>query len=161
MNCAPCGKKGRWEMPEYRLKTPALARKVVGLYRKIEQGTVLAYKKIEDRFVDAFLEKVENAAQKEDEEAQADAGQPWGLNRGRFPQAGLASAVLTLYDERKADDSGCAGSDTNGCSPAAACWRRSLRKNGSCCRAVVWTGRCTPRAVRLRWMRQRCWRRES
>jgi len=38
------------------------------------QGTVLAYKKIEDRFVDAFLEKVENAAQKEDEEAQADAG---------------------------------------------------------------------------------------
>lgn len=21
--------------------------------------------------------------------------------------------------------------------------------------------RCTPRAVRLRWMRQRCWRRES
>ena len=60
-------------MPEYRLKTPALARKVVGLYRKIEQGTVLA-KKIEDRFVDAFLEKVENAAQKEDEEAQADAG---------------------------------------------------------------------------------------
>ena len=45
-------------MPEYRLKTPALARKVVGLYRKIEQGTVLAYKKIEDRFVDAFLEKV-------------------------------------------------------------------------------------------------------
>ena len=44
-------------MPEYRLKTPALARKVVGLYRKIEQGTVLAYKKIEDRFVDAFLEK--------------------------------------------------------------------------------------------------------
>ncbi|WP_287400855.1 hypothetical protein [Ruthenibacterium sp.] len=74
MNCAPCGKKGRWEMPEYRLKTPALARKVVGLYRKIEQGTVLAYKKIEDRFVDAFLEKAENAAQKEDEEAQADAG---------------------------------------------------------------------------------------
>lgn len=61
-------------MPEYRLKTPALARKVVGLYRKTEQGTVLAYKKIEDRFVDAFLEKVENAAQKEDEEAQADAG---------------------------------------------------------------------------------------
>lgn len=56
-------------MPEYRLKTPALARKVVGLYRKIEQGTVLAYKKIEDRFVDAFLEKAENAAQKEDEEA--------------------------------------------------------------------------------------------
>ena len=61
-------------MPEYRLKTPALARKVVGLYRKIEQGTVLAYKKIEDRFVDAFLEKVENAAQKEGEEARADAG---------------------------------------------------------------------------------------
>ena len=50
-------------MPEYRLKTPALARKVVDLYRKIEQGTVLAYKKIEDRFVDAFLEKVENAAE--------------------------------------------------------------------------------------------------
>ena len=47
-------------MPEYRLKTPALARKVVGLYRKIEQGTVLAYKKIEDRFVDAFLEKKTN-----------------------------------------------------------------------------------------------------
>ena len=43
-------------MPEYRLKTPALARKVVGLYRKIEQGTVLAYKKIEDRFVDARWE---------------------------------------------------------------------------------------------------------
>ena len=86
-------------MPEYRLKTPALARKVVGLYRKIEQGTVLAYKKIEDRFVDAFLEKVENAAQKEDEEAQADAGFT-GLNRGRFPtEAGLASAVLTLYDK--------------------------------------------------------------
>ena len=54
MNCAPCGKKGRWEMPEYRLKTPARARKVVGLYRKIEQGTVLAYKKIEDRFVDVY-----------------------------------------------------------------------------------------------------------
>ncbi len=61
-------------MPEYRLKHRRSRARLLAFTGKIEQGTVLAYKKIEDRFVDAFLEKVENAAQKEDEEAQADAG---------------------------------------------------------------------------------------
>ena len=72
-------------MPEYRLKTPALARKVVGLYRKIEQGTVLAYKKIEDRFVDAFLEKVENAAQTEDEEESRQISTGWSCICRSYP----------------------------------------------------------------------------
>lgn len=45
-------------MPEYRLKTPALARKVVGIYRKIEQGTWLPTKD-RGQIVDAFLEKME------------------------------------------------------------------------------------------------------
>ena len=58
-------------MSEYKLKTPKQAEAVVGTYKKIEGAVVGAYKKVEDavvggykavegKFVDAFLEKVED-----------------------------------------------------------------------------------------------------
>jgi len=42
---------------DYRLKSSKLSQKVVGVYKKIENGTTSTYKKIEDKFVDMFLEK--------------------------------------------------------------------------------------------------------
>ncbi len=61
-------------MNEYKLKTPKQAEAVVGTYKKIEETVVNAYKKVEDtvvggykqiegKFVDAFLEKVEDDSQ--------------------------------------------------------------------------------------------------
>ena len=46
-------------MTEYRLKTGKIGKKVVKVYKSIENFTVGAYKKIETKFVDAFLEKNE------------------------------------------------------------------------------------------------------
>lgn len=48
-------------MSQYKLKTPkGMEETVVGAYKKIESGVVGAYKKIEGRFVDTFLEKIED-----------------------------------------------------------------------------------------------------
>lgn len=58
-------------MSEYKLKTPRQAEAVVGAYHKVEDTVVGAYKKVEDtvvggyktiekKFVDTFLEKVED-----------------------------------------------------------------------------------------------------
>lgn len=43
----------------YTLKTGPVGQKVTQTYQKIEDGVVGGYKKIENAFVDAFLEKVE------------------------------------------------------------------------------------------------------
>ena len=45
-------------MAEYKLKTGKMAEKAT--YKKIGDTVVGSYKKIEDAFVDTFLEKVEN-----------------------------------------------------------------------------------------------------
>ena len=45
-------------MAEYKLKTGKVGEKAVQTYRAIEDGVVSGYKKIENAFVDAFLEKV-------------------------------------------------------------------------------------------------------
>ncbi len=43
----------------YTLKTGKTAEKVTGVYKKIETGVVETYKKIENAFVNAFLEEKE------------------------------------------------------------------------------------------------------
>lgn len=75
-------------MSEYKLKTPKgvedtvvgaykkIEDAVVGTYKKIEDGAVSGYKSVEKKFVDAFLEKV-------DDEPSA-AGEPSG---GEEPQS--------------------------------------------------------------------------
>lgn len=45
----------------YRLKTVPLEKSVVGAYQKIENAVVGAYQSIEDRFVERFLEPVDEA----------------------------------------------------------------------------------------------------
>jgi len=58
-------------MSKYKLKTPRQAEAVVGVCHKVEDTVVGAYKKVEDtvvggyktiekKFVDTFLEKVED-----------------------------------------------------------------------------------------------------
>lgn len=44
----------------YSLKTGKTAEKVTGAYQKIEDGVVSTYKKIENAFVDKFLEEKED-----------------------------------------------------------------------------------------------------
>jgi hypothetical protein len=43
----------------YSLKTGNMGQKATSVYQKIENTVVGGYKKIEDQFVDSFLEKVE------------------------------------------------------------------------------------------------------
>lgn len=43
----------------YRLKTAKTAEAVTNAYKKMEHSVTTAYQKIEDRFVDAFLENRE------------------------------------------------------------------------------------------------------
>ena len=56
-------------MSQYRLKTGGVEKKVVGAYKKIENGAVESYKKVEQaavgtykkiekKFVDTFLEEI-------------------------------------------------------------------------------------------------------
>lgn len=58
-------------MSEYKLKTPKQAEAVVGAYHKVEGAVAGVYKKVEDtvvggykaiekKFVDTFLERVDN-----------------------------------------------------------------------------------------------------
>jgi len=51
-------------MAEYKLKTGKVGEAVVGAYKKIENGVVGGYKNIENKFVDTFLEEVEEEDQK-------------------------------------------------------------------------------------------------
>lgn len=64
-------------MSKYQLKTPKQAQAVAGAYQKVEDAVVGAYKKVEDtvvggykaierKFVDAFLEPVEDEGQNGD-----------------------------------------------------------------------------------------------
>lgn len=53
------GKVGQKVIDGYTLKTGKTAEKVTGAYQRIEGGVVGAYKKVENAFVDHFLEKVE------------------------------------------------------------------------------------------------------
>ena len=46
-------------MSYYKLKPGRIAQKAVQLYKAIENAVVGGYKKIENKFVDAFLEKVD------------------------------------------------------------------------------------------------------
>ena len=46
-------------MDEYKLKTGKLGEKVTDAQKKIEDTVVGGYKKVENAFVDAFLEKKE------------------------------------------------------------------------------------------------------
>lgn len=46
-------------MSEYKLKTGKLGKKIMGTYQGIEDTVVGGYKKVENAFVDAFLEKVD------------------------------------------------------------------------------------------------------
>ena len=46
-------------MSEYKLKTSKLGEKIVGACKKVEGTVVGGYKKVEDAFVETFLEKVD------------------------------------------------------------------------------------------------------
>lgn len=53
-------------MAQYKLKTPkAVENTVVKAYRRIQDRVVGAYKKIEAKFVDTFLERVDESAPNE------------------------------------------------------------------------------------------------
>ena len=44
-------------MSAYKLKVGKIGKKVIGGYQKIEDTVVKVYKKIEEKFVDTFLQK--------------------------------------------------------------------------------------------------------
>lgn len=48
-------------MAEYKLKQDGIGEKVINGYKKIGDGVAVCYKKIENRFVDTFLEEVEGS----------------------------------------------------------------------------------------------------
>lgn len=59
-------------MATYKLKTPkGIEDAVVGTYKKVENSVVGAYKKIEGKFEDAFLEKVEEPADRTEPDEQS------------------------------------------------------------------------------------------
>ena len=49
-------------MAEYKLKTGKTGKAVMDGYKKVEDTVVGTYKKVENAFVDRFLEKVEESA---------------------------------------------------------------------------------------------------
>ena len=57
-------------MSGYKLKTGKVGEAVVGAYKKIEDTVVGSYKKIEGAFVDAFLEKADDAETSDETKAQ-------------------------------------------------------------------------------------------
>ena len=46
-------------MLNYRLKTGKVGKKLVSVYKTIESAVVGRYKKIENKFVETFLEKID------------------------------------------------------------------------------------------------------
>lgn len=50
-------------MSEYRLKTGRVGKRAERAYGTIENMVVSGYKKIEEKFVDAFLEKIDKKEQ--------------------------------------------------------------------------------------------------
>ena len=50
------------------LKTGVMAEKATAAYQKVEDTVVGGYKKVENAFVDAFLEKVDEPESKDSEE---------------------------------------------------------------------------------------------
>lgn len=59
-------------MSEYRLKTGGMDKKVTSIYKNIENGVVGAYKKVEDAFVETFLEKMPSQECETDAECAED-----------------------------------------------------------------------------------------
>lgn len=56
----------------YRLKTTPLEKSVVGAYRKIEDAVVGTYQSIEDRFVERFLEPIDQTDPEEAPDGASD-----------------------------------------------------------------------------------------
>ena len=56
---------------EYKIKTGKIGEKVIKTYETIEKTVVGGYQKIEDAFVEAFLEKKEDAPEKEEDKEDA------------------------------------------------------------------------------------------
>ena len=59
-------------MSEYKLKTGKIGNTVISAYKAVEETVVGGYQKIENAFVDAFLEKTEDAAGEQAEDISAD-----------------------------------------------------------------------------------------
>lgn len=49
-------------MSEYKLKTGKIGNTVIDAYKAVEETVVGGYQKIENAFVDAFLEKTDDTA---------------------------------------------------------------------------------------------------
>lgn len=52
------------------MKTGGMAEKVTGAYKKVEDSVVGGYKKVENAFVDAFLEKSDEGSPEDTEHAK-------------------------------------------------------------------------------------------
>lgn len=57
-------------MSEYRIKPGPVGKAVINGYKTVENTVVYAYKKVEDAFVDTFLEKTEDAPADSEQEGQ-------------------------------------------------------------------------------------------
>lgn len=57
-------------MSEYRIKPGPVGKAVISGYKTVENTVVGAYKKVEDAFVDTFLEKTEDAPADSEQEDQ-------------------------------------------------------------------------------------------
>lgn len=57
-------------MSEYKLKPGKLGKKIINAYQGIEDTVVDGYKKVENAFVDAFLEKVDESESNDSDEKQ-------------------------------------------------------------------------------------------
>lgn len=59
-------------MNEYKLKTGKIGNTVIGAYKAVEDTVVSGYQKIENAFVDAFLEKADDTAGEQAENPSPD-----------------------------------------------------------------------------------------
>lgn len=57
-------------MSEYRIKPGPVGKAVINGYKTVENTVVGVYKKVEDAFVDTFLEKTEDASADSEQEGQ-------------------------------------------------------------------------------------------
>lgn len=57
-------------MSEYRIKPGPVGKAVINGYKTVENTVEDAYKKVEDAFVDSFLEKTEDAPADSEQEGQ-------------------------------------------------------------------------------------------
>lgn len=66
------GQDGPQRATRYRLKPLPLQEGVVDLYKKIESGVLGTYQKIEDAFIDKFLEPIEEEPESEPEQPEGE-----------------------------------------------------------------------------------------